>query len=86
MKKETFSIVAPQATTVQLVGDFTEWESNPIGLKRQKDGTWRTTVPLEPGSHEYRFLVDGHWRDDESCLMRRPNPYGETNCVRDVAP
>lgn len=85
-KKETFSIVAPEAATVQLVGDFTQWQKNPVGLKRQRDGTWKATVTLEPGHHEYRFIVDGRWRNDEDCAEQRPNPYGETNCVRDVAP
>jgi len=85
-KKETFAIVAPEAASVVLVGDFTDWESHPVGLKRQRDGSWKTTVPLEPGAHEYRFIVDGQWRDDEQCALRRQNPFGATNCVREVAP
>lgn len=85
-KKETFSIVAPDAADVQLVGDFTDWQKNPIGLRRLKDGTWKTTITLDPGAHEYRFIVDGRWRNDDSCSLQRPNPYGETNSVRDVSP
>jgi 1,4-alpha-glucan branching enzyme len=84
-KKETFQIVEPGATNVLLVGDFTDWNHNPIPLKRQKDGVWKAIVALEPGSHEYRFLVDGQWRDDGQCDARRPNPFGGENCVRDVA-
>lgn len=84
-KKETFQIVEPGATNVLLVGDFTDWDNNPIPLKRQKDGVWKATVPLQPGPHEYRFLVDGQWRDDGDCNSRRPNPFGGENCVRDVA-
>jgi 1,4-alpha-glucan branching enzyme len=86
LKKETFSVVAPDAATVLLVGDFTGWQEHPVGLKRQKDGIWKATVPLEPGAHEYRFIVDGQWRDDAQNPMRRPNPFGESNCVREVAP
>ena len=84
-KRETFQIMDPQATTVVLVGDFTAWQENPIPLRRQKDGIWRATVPLEPGAHEYRFVVDGQWRDDLQCHVRRPNPFGGENCVREVA-
>ena len=51
-KKESFELVEPNAADVQLVGDFTGWEQNPIALKRQKDGCWKATVPLEPGQHE----------------------------------
>jgi len=83
-KKETFSLVEPGAMHVKLVGDFTGWEQDPIELKKQKDGTWKATVSLEPGGHEYRYLVDGQWRDDPQCQSRRPNPFGESNCVREV--
>ena len=83
-KKESFTYFAPSAANVTLVGDFTDWEQNPINLKKQKDGTWTATVPLEPGAHEYRFKVDGQWRDDDQCAQRKPNVFGEQNCVREV--
>jgi 1,4-alpha-glucan branching enzyme len=82
--KETFELDEPNARSVVLVGDFTGWESNPIPLKRQKDGSWRVTVALEPGVHQYRFLVDGEWRDDARCDARQANPFGGVNCVRQV--
>ena len=85
-KKETFQLIEPEATEVFLVGDFTDWEADPIILKRQKDGLWKATVELEPGHHEYRFLVDGEWRDDSRCSSRKSNPFGGEICVRDVAP
>jgi 1,4-alpha-glucan branching enzyme len=84
-KKETFQVVEPRANEVLLVGDFTAWNQNPIPLRRQKDGSWRATVDLRPGRHEYRFLVDGEWRDDTQCGSRQANPFGSQNCVRDVA-
>ncbi len=83
-KRESFSYFAPTAGAVQLVGDFTGWEHNPIPLQKQRDGTWKAVVPLEPGTHEYRFKVDGQWRDDEQCEERRPNQFGAQNCVREV--
>ena len=85
-KKETFQLVEPNAEEVLLVGDFTDWEENPILLKRERDGVWKATVPLQPGEHEYRFRVDGEWRNDVKCAGRKPNPYGGENCVRKVAP
>lgn len=86
IKKETFQLIDPKAEEVLLLGDFTNWEENPILLKRQNDGIWKTTVPLTPGTHEYRFIVDGDWRDDAKCTARKPNPFGGENCVRTVAP
>lgn len=83
-RKEAFAIFAPTAEQVRLVGDFTSWEENPIPLKRLKDGTWKGTVTLEPGVHEYRFLVDGEWKSDPECNETRPNPFGAENSVRQV--
>jgi len=83
-KNESFTYFAPSAENVLLAGDFTDWEQHPVRLKKQNDGSWKATVPLEPGAHEYRFLVDGQWRDDETCSARRPNAFGAQNCVREV--
>lgn len=84
-RTQTFSFRAPDATSVQLAGDFTQWQEHPIGLNRGMDGVWRTTVQLPAGTHQYRFLVDGEWRDDPECTLREPNPYGTENMMRQVA-
>ena len=84
-KKETFSIFAPDAQNVELVGDFTNWADSPVALKKSKDGTWKASVSIEPGTHEYRFKVDGQWVNDPECPKRLTNPYGEENCIREVA-
>lgn len=82
--KVTFALQAPDAREVRLAGSFTEWESSPMVLRKQKDGTWKKTVPLKPGTYEYRFMVDGQWMDDPNCSARRPNAFGTQNCVRVV--
>ena len=85
IRRQTFSFSAPDALSVQLVGDFTQWQERPIGLQKGADGIWRTTVELSPGTHHYRFLVDGQWRDDPDCIFRAPNPFGGENMLRQVA-
>jgi hypothetical protein len=45
----------------------------------------RTTVELEPGPHNYRFLVDGQWRDYPECTLQVPNPFGGQDSVRQDA-
>ena len=82
---QTFSFSAPEATSVQLVGDFTQWQERPVNLQKGADGVWRTAVNLPPGAHHYRFLVDGEWRDDPECALRTPNPFGGENMTRQVA-
>jgi 1,4-alpha-glucan branching enzyme len=69
---------------VQLAGEFTEWDKHPVSMRKQRDGTWKAEVTLPPGEHEYKFLVDGEWRDDENCATHRPNGYGGENCIRVV--
>ena len=83
-KQQTFSITAPAAMSVQLVGDFTHWQEESITMKKGRDGVWKVAVELPPGTHHYRFLVDGEWRDDPECTVRVPNPFGSENAVRQV--
>jgi len=84
-RHQQFSLAAPAARSVQLVGDFTLWQEHPISLRRGKDGTWQTMVEMKPGRHRYRFLVDGEWQDDPDCKVRVPNPYGGQDAIREVA-
>ncbi len=82
---QTFSFTAPAAMSVQLVGDFTHWQQEPINLQKGEDGIWRAAVELPAGAHHYRFLVDGQWHDDPECALHVPNPYGGQDAVRQVA-
>jgi 1,4-alpha-glucan branching enzyme len=84
-KKVTFSIVAPDAKIVSLAGSFTNWDEAPVELKKEKNGVWKKTLTLEPGTYEYRILVDGQWQDDPQCDQRVPNPFGTQNCLRMIA-
>jgi|DewCreStandDraft_4_1066084.scaffolds.fasta_scaffold108384_1 1,4-alpha-glucan branching enzyme len=82
---QEFFYRAPEATSVQLVGDFTHWQSSPIQMQKRSDGVWRAEVALPPGKHHYRFLVDGVWCDDPECTIRVPNAFGGHDMVREVA-
>jgi len=84
-RTEVFSFRSPGASNVQLVGDFTQWQQRPINLQKGVDGTWKATVILPPGTHQYRFVVDGEWCDDPACTQRAPNPFGGENMMRQVA-
>jgi len=84
-RKQTFHFKSPSATTVSLAGDFTDWQKRAIPMQKGKDGIWLVTVELMPGKHNYRFIVDGEWRDDPECALRVPNPYGSQNMVVKIA-
>ncbi len=81
VKVRDFTLRAPAASSVKLVGDFTRWQEHPILMRKGEDGTWRVTVELETGVHQYRFLVDGQWRDDPESPLRVRNPYGTEDSV-----
>ena len=84
-KRVTFKLIAPEAEQVTLTGSFNEWTDGGTPLKRDAKGVWKGIVTLPPGRYEYRFVVDGHWRDDPECPERTPNGFGTENCVREVA-
>jgi 1,4-alpha-glucan branching enzyme len=83
-KQQLFSIKAPTATSVMLAGDFTQWQEKPIQLKKEPTGVWRASVELAPGTHRYRFIVDGQWCDDPTCALHEPNPYGSRDAVLQI--
>ena len=80
-KKATFSLRAPQATRVFVAGCFNGWNPLADPLRLASDGAWTCTLMLDPGEHEYRFVVDGVWCDDPLAEMRRPNDMGCENCL-----
>lgn len=53
-----FRLDAPDAQQVSLAGDFTRWKAQ-HQLIRSDNGTWTIVVPLEPGVHDYAFIIDG---------------------------
>ena len=79
--KQTFTFKAPTAMSVLLAGDFTQWQANPICMQKGADGCWQAAVALPPGTHHYRFLVDGQWSDDPECTLRVQNVFGSQDCV-----
>ena len=80
-KRITFKLNAPEAQSVSLVGDFNSWNPDSHPLKKNSNGSWKTSVSLSPGRYEYRFLVDGQWHNDPECAVHTTNPFGSENCV-----
>lgn len=83
--KTRFEYSAPEAKKVSLVGNFNQWNTEANPMKKDKKGTWKAALPLEPGRYEYRFFADGSWENDPSCSCRVANEFGGENCVRVVA-
>jgi 1,4-alpha-glucan branching enzyme len=82
--KVLFELSAPEANQVYLAGDFNNWDTAGFPMKKDKKGIWKATASLKPGRYEYRFLVDGDWKNDPCCPGCVPNEFGSQNCVRIV--
>ncbi len=56
----TFEFVAERpVTSVTVAGTFNGWNANATPLKTADGRTWRVTIPVAPGRHEYKFVLDG---------------------------
>ncbi|HHH85015.1 MAG TPA: hypothetical protein ENL15_03560, partial [Firmicutes bacterium] len=53
----TFTLYAPEARHVSLVGDFNQWDESGIPMTETRSGEWTVTLRLEPGSYRYLFSV-----------------------------
>ena len=83
-KRHQFLYEDSDAASVRVTGSFCDWAEDGYPLKKDKQGVWKISVPLSPGRHEYRFLVDGEWRDDPKAENRVPNDYGGHNAIVEV--
>lgn len=60
-----FAISAPGAHDVKLAGDFNSWVPDREVFSLKEDGgVWKKFVLLQPGSYQYKFVVDDEWRED----------------------
>jgi 1,4-alpha-glucan branching enzyme len=82
-KPVRFTLARPGASSVCLAGSFNNWKPA-TKLNRTGDGEWSVDVDLPPGSHEYRFVVDGQWIEDPRASAHNSNPYGGRNSVVNV--
>jgi 1,4-alpha-glucan branching enzyme len=80
-KKVTFSIDSTNAKEVILMGDFNNWNPKKHPMKQDGNGVWNKAVILPPGSYEYKFLVDGNWKQDPQNHQTRLNCFGTYNNV-----
>lgn len=87
--KATFTLpaeAAPEARTVEIVGDFNNWDAGQaITMKKQKD-VFKAVVELETGKeYQFRYLIDGQaWENDWEADAYVSTPFGVDNSVVSV--
>lgn len=75
---------APDAAEVRVAGDFNGWDASLHELVATRDGTFQATLLLDPGQHEYMFVVDGEWVTDPSATVVRDDGFGNLNAVLEI--
>jgi 1,4-alpha-glucan branching enzyme len=80
-------LVAPQASTVSVVGDFNNWDAQATPMSRAlAGGTWSVRIPLPAGRHVYAFVVNGangtsQWVADPTAPLAPEDGLGAPNSV-----
>lgn len=80
-KEVEFRLSAPNAKWVGVAGDFNKWKPDGLTAKKDKNGVWKATAVVSPGTYEYKFVVDGSWIIDPACSRRAVNSFGTENSV-----
>jgi 1,4-alpha-glucan branching enzyme len=83
-RKVAFSLNAPKAKRVAVLGDFNKWSAKAHSMKKDENGVWHKVAMLPEGRYEYRFLVDGQWWTDPKNDQVCPNCFGTQNNVLEV--
>ena len=76
------------AGDVRIAGDFNGWVPD-RGVKsliasEGQERVWTKVLTLEPGTYQYRYVVDGEWREDPSNPRSAPGPTGQPNSILHV--
>ncbi|MFZ0825861.1 MAG: isoamylase early set domain-containing protein [Verrucomicrobiia bacterium] len=75
------TFVAPEASKVNVAGNFNDWRPEATPLKKTGTGEWAVRLMLRSGQYEYRFVTDGRWSEDPRASQRVANPAGGFNSV-----
>jgi hypothetical protein len=78
-----FTYVDAAAGAVSWAGDYNAWNMGANPMAKGEGGVWSVVVPLPPGEHSYKFVVDNNWVADPE----NPETKGEFgNSVITIAP
>jgi 1,4-alpha-glucan branching enzyme len=79
--KVTFRLqkeMAKSANTVNIVGDFNNWDIYATPMKKSKNGAFTVTLDLGLDTeYQFRYLIDEtKWENDWNADKYVPTPYG----------
>jgi 1,4-alpha-glucan branching enzyme len=78
-----FTLLAPGAKHVSLVGSFNGWGKDATPMKvMDSSGLWSVEVPLKEGEHTFMYLIDGtRWITPPLAEDFITDGFGQTNGV-----
>jgi len=80
-----FRLSADPGSHVFVAGTFNNWAPTANPMKdNPHSGHFKAALHVPPGSHEYKFVVNGVWIADPNCPNSVPNAYGTQNSVLHV--
>jgi 1,4-alpha-glucan branching enzyme len=80
-----FVTLYPRADSVQIAGDFNNWQPGKTQMQKVGDsGVWQTKIKMPAGKYRYRLVVDGQWQQDPYNELTELNPFGGFNSVIEV--
>lgn len=74
----------PEASEIQLAGDFNDWMPHTTPMQRLSNGDFECRLRLPKGRYRYRLVVDGRWLHDLHNPRMETNEYGELNSVVEI--
>ncbi len=83
-RKVTFSLENTEADEVFLIGDFNKWNPKSHPMKSDENGAWVRNVIIPPGEYEYKFIIDGQWKEDPQNEQLSLNCFGTYNNIINV--
>ena len=74
---------ASSAKKVAVVGEFNDWNSKALPMKKLKDGSFKITYDLSVGQeYQFKYLIDGKvWENDWSADKYVSNEFTTENSV-----
>jgi 1,4-alpha-glucan branching enzyme len=81
----TFTYADPTAKAVSVAGEFNRWSVNANPMQKDDSGIWTTSVQLKSGRYQYKFVVDGNWKEDPTNPESADDGLGGKNSVKVVA-
>ena len=75
-----FQIQAEARSEIYVAGSFNNWDDKANKLRKSKD-KYATSIVLQKGSYEYKFVINGVWCVDPNCDDWQPNSMGTINSI-----